>query len=115
MKQDRLDQILKFIVEDFIRTSQPVGSQNLIKDHNLSYSSATIRNDMAKLEKEGLIEKRHTSGGRVPSTKGLQYYIDHLKDDEVENSTAVDGFDKEFAMVFRNKAQSFEDMISNED
>ena len=112
MKQDRLDQILKFIVEDFIRTSQPVGSQNLIKDHNLSYSSATIRNDMAKLEKEGLIEKRHTSGGRVPSTKGLQYYIDHLKDDEVENSTAVDGFDKEFAMVFRNKAQSFEDMIS---
>lgn len=57
MKQDRLDQILKFIVEDFIRTSQPVGSQNLIKDHNLSYSSATIRNDMAKLEKEGLIEK----------------------------------------------------------
>ena len=112
MKQDRLDQILKYIVEDFIRTSQPVGSQNLIKDHNLSYSSATIRNDMAKLEKEGLIEKRHTSGGRVPSTKGLQYYIDHLKDDEVENSTAVDGFDKEFAMVFRNKAQSFEDMIS---
>ena len=60
MKQDRLDQILKYIVEDFIRTSQPVGSQNLIKDHNLSYSSATIRNDMAKLEKEGLIEKRHT-------------------------------------------------------
>lgn len=112
MKQDRLDLILKYIVEDFTRTSEPVGSMNLIKDHNLPYSSATVRNDMAYLEKEGYLEKRHTSSGRVPSTKGLQYYLDHLKDEEIKGENATEGFEKEFAMVFRSKAQSFENMIS---
>lgn len=111
-KQERLDLILKLIVEDFTRTSEPVGSQNLILDHHLSYSSATVRNDMAVLEKEGYIEKRHTSSGRVPSTKGLQYYLDRLKEENDDSSQTADGFEKEFAMVFRSKAQSFEDMIS---
>lgn len=112
-KQERLDELLRFIVEDFTRTSEPVGSENLIRDHRLTYSSATVRNDMAILEREGYIEKRHTSSGRVPSTKGLQYYLVRLKEDPLEEGGfATDGFEKEFAMVFRSKAQSFEDMIS---
>lgn len=112
MKQDRLDVILKYIVEDFIRTSEPVGSENLIRDHDLDYSSATIRNDMALLEKQGLIEKKHVSGGRVPSTKGLQYYLDNLREEDMKGFKGESGFEKEFALVFADKAQSFENMIS---
>lgn len=112
MKQERLDVILKYIVEDFIRTSEPVGSENLIRDHGLSYSSATIRNDMALLERDGFIEKRHVSGGRVPSTKGLQYYLENLREDDMKEFSHGNGFEKEFALVFKDKAQSFENMIS---
>lgn len=71
--------ILQTIVENFIDTNQPVGSKVISK--NINFSSATIRNDMSKLEKEGLIMKTHTSSGRVPSEKGYRYYIDYIKSD----------------------------------
>jgi len=76
--------ILKLIVEDFIKNAKPVGSQTLIDTYNLDYSSATIRNEMFALEEDGYIEKPHTSAGRVPSSKGYRYYIEHLrsKDDK---------------------------------
>ncbi len=71
--------ILKLIVEEFIKTGKPVGSQTLIDNYNLDYSSATIRNEMFSLEEDGYIEKPHTSSGRVPSSKGYRYYIEHLR------------------------------------
>ncbi|MBF0713418.1 heat-inducible transcription repressor HrcA [Gemella sp. GH3] len=71
--------ILKTIVENFINTNQPVGSKFI--SQNINFSSSTIRNDMSKLEKEGLIMKTHTSSGRVPSEKGYRYYIDCIKSD----------------------------------
>lgn len=76
--------ILKLIVEEFIKTAHPVGSKSLIETYDLSYSSATIRNEMFALEEDGYIEKPHTSSGRVPSAKGYRYYIEHLrsKDDK---------------------------------
>lgn len=76
--------ILKLIVEEFIKTAKPVGSQTLLEKYDLDYSSATIRNDMAELEVEGLLEKTHSSSGRVPSSKGYRYYIENLrsKDDK---------------------------------
>lgn len=76
--------ILKLIVEEFIKSAKPVGSQTLIDEYNLSYSSATIRNEMFSLEEDGYIEKPHTSSGRVPSAKGYRYYIENLrsKDDK---------------------------------
>lgn len=79
MSLTRKEKILKLIVEDFIQTAQPVGSNYLIEKYHLDFSSATIRNEMNQLEKDGLLEKTHTSSGRVPSTKGYKYYIDHLR------------------------------------
>lgn len=76
---DRQVLILQSIVENFITTNQPVGSKQLAQ--SIDYSSATIRNDMSKLEKEGLIKKTHISSGRVPSEKGYRYYVDYIKKD----------------------------------
>ena len=82
---DRQVLILQSIVEKFITTNQPVGSKQIAQ--NIDFSSATIRNDMSKLEKEGLIKKTHISSGRVPSEKGYRYYVDYIKKDyELSNS-----------------------------
>nr|WP_197969864.1 heat-inducible transcriptional repressor HrcA [Mesobacillus harenae] len=70
--------ILQVIVDDFIRSAQPVGSRSLSKKEEISFSPATIRNEMADLEELGFIEKTHTSSGRIPSEKGYRYYVDHL-------------------------------------
>ncbi|MGG1400488.1 heat-inducible transcriptional repressor HrcA [Bacillus salipaludis] len=78
MLTDRQLLILKVIVDDFIRSAQPVGSRSLSKKEEISFSSATIRNEMADLEDLGFLEKTHTSSGRVPSEKGYRYYVDHL-------------------------------------
>ena len=59
-------------------SAQPVGSRSLAKKPEISFSSATIRNEMADLEELGFIEKTHTSSGRIPSEKGYRYYVDHL-------------------------------------
>lgn len=75
---DRQLLILQVIVDDFIRSAQPVGSRSLSKKDEISFSSATIRNEMADLEELGFIEKTHTSSGRIPSEKGYRYYVDHL-------------------------------------
>ena len=75
---DRQLLILKVIVDDFIRSAQPVGSRSLSKKEEISFSSATVRNEMADLEDLGFLEKTHTSSGRVPSEKGYRYYVDHL-------------------------------------
>ena len=82
---DRQVLILQSIVENFITTNQPVGSKQIAQ--NIDFSSATIRNDMSKSEKEGLIKKTHISSGRVPSEKGYRYYVDYIKKDyELSNS-----------------------------
>jgi heat-inducible transcriptional repressor len=79
----RKDYILKLIVQHFIKTAQPVGSKTLIEEYDLQYSSATIRAEMNALEQEGLLEKTHTSSGRVPSSQGYQYYISNLRDSNI--------------------------------
>ncbi|MCH5180486.1 MAG: heat-inducible transcription repressor HrcA [Erysipelotrichales bacterium] len=84
MSLSRRDYILKLIVEYFIKNAQPVGSHTLIEEYHLDVSSATIRNEMFALEKEGYLEKTHTSSGRVPSSKGYRYYIDHLRNESVD-------------------------------
>ncbi|MFD1864031.1 heat-inducible transcriptional repressor HrcA [Planococcus sp. FY231025] len=70
--------ILKVTVDDYIQSAQPVGSNQLSKKSELPFSPATIRNEMADLEKMGFLEKTHTSSGRIPSQKGYRYYVDHL-------------------------------------
>lgn len=68
--------ILKSIVEEYIKTARPVGSKNLCK--KFKCSSATIRNDMLALENLGYLEKQHISSGRIPSEQGYRYYVDNL-------------------------------------
>lgn len=82
MLDKRKKKILQAIVEEYIDTAEPVSSGNLVKNYELNCSSATIRNEMAELEKIGFIEKPYTSSGRIPSQKGYRYYIDELLRDD---------------------------------
>lgn len=78
MLTDRQRLILNAIVDDYIRSAEPVGSRSISKRGGVGYSPATIRNEMADLEELGFLEQPHTSAGRIPSTKGYRYYVDHL-------------------------------------
>ena len=78
---ERKKRILQAIVEEYINTAEPVSSGSIAKKYGLDLSSATIRNEMANLEKVGYIEKQHTSSGRVPSAKGYRLYVDELLND----------------------------------
>lgn len=75
---NRKKRILQAIVNEYIDTVEPVSSGSLIQKYGLECSSATVRNEMAELEKEGYLEKTHTSSGRVPSSKGYRFYVDEL-------------------------------------
>lgn len=75
---DRRSRILALIIEDYVDSALPVGSQALVRKHALALSSATVRNEMSALEEEGYITHPHTSAGRLPSTKGYRYYVSRL-------------------------------------
>lgn len=77
-KRERQEALLQAIIQEYIQTARPVGSHTLVNEYGFDYSSATIRNDMAALERAGLIEQPHTSAGRIPTEKGYQYYIHHF-------------------------------------
>ena len=79
---ERKKKILQAIVEEYINTAEPVSSGSIVKKYGLDLSSATIRNEMADLEKVGYIEKTHTSSGRIPSEKGYRLYVDELLNDQ---------------------------------
>jgi heat-inducible transcriptional repressor len=70
--------VLRAIVEDYVSTTEPVGSKSLVDRHRLDVSPATIRNDMAVLEDQGFIAQPHTSAGRVPTDKGYRLFVDRL-------------------------------------
>jgi len=72
---DRQDKILRAVVEEYAEVASPVGSQLLAK--LFSVSSATIRSEMADLERQGYIKQPHTSAGRIPTDKGYRYYVNH--------------------------------------
>ncbi|MFP5336197.1 MAG: heat-inducible transcriptional repressor HrcA [Actinomycetes bacterium] len=80
MSDDRRLSVLRAIVEDYVATREPVGSKALVDRHHLGVSPATIRNDMAALEEEGLIAQPHTSAGRVPTDKGYRLFVDRLSE-----------------------------------
>ena len=73
---ERKRKILEIVIEEYTATAEPVGSLKLSKD--LGVSSATIRNEMAALEKLGLLEQPHTSAGRIPTTEGYRWYVDKI-------------------------------------
>jgi len=84
---DRRLAVLCAIVREYVATREPVGSRTLAERHGLAVSPATIRNDMAALEEEGLIAQPHTSAGRVPTDAGYRVFVDHLSRQPVRSAT----------------------------
>lgn len=81
---DRKKKILQAVIDEYINTAEPVSSGALVEKYGLDYSSATVRNELADLEKSGYLDKTHTSSGRVPSEKGYRFYVDELiKEDDI--------------------------------
>lgn len=78
MSDERRLAVLRAIVEDYVASNEPVGSKSIVDRHELGVSPATIRNDMAALEDEGLIVQPHTSAGRIPTDKGYRLFVDRL-------------------------------------
>ena len=74
----RKQKILSAVAENYLMTGEPVGSKFLQTETDLNVSSATIRNELADLSAMGYLEQPHTSAGRIPSQKGLRYYINYL-------------------------------------
>ena len=106
MLSARQKELLKLIVEDYIKTARPISSNSLCKI--LNCSSATIRNEMALLEEIGLIEKTHISSGRIPSEKGCRYYVDNImKPKELTGEDVL-----KLQQVFQNKSLVLTDAIS---
>ena len=106
MPTERQEKILKLIVEKYIKDPVPVGSKVISKAINCS--SATVRNEMGELEKLGLLEKTHTSSGRIPSEAGYRYYVDHLM--ELKKMNAEDML--KLQRVFKNQQLALSDVIT---
>lgn len=105
MLSKRKEELLKLIIEDYIKTARPVSSKSLIE--TLNCSSATIRNEMAELEDEGLLEKTHISSGRIPSELGYRYYVDNImKPKEITGDDML-----KLQTVFHNKSLVLDDAI----
>ena len=107
MLSDRQIKILNWIVEEYVKTAEPVGSKTLSSLPEFHYSSATIRNDMATLEEQGYLLKTHTSSGRIPSVKGYKLYVSGVLNNKEDES-------KEFPMIdeiFRRHEASKDDAI----
>lgn len=99
-------QILKSLIEEYINTAEPVGSETLEKKHNLAASPATIRNEMVTLEKLGYLKKPHTSAGRIPTAVAMKFYVKQLMK-EKELSVAETVALKEQVWDYREKEQRF--------
>ena len=102
----RQEKILKVIVEKYIKEPVPVGSKSISKE--MKCSSATIRNDMCALEDNGLLEKTHTSSGRVPSEAGYRYYVDNLMEPKEMNAEDM----LKLQIVFKNQQLAISDVIT---
>lgn len=125
---NRQIQILKAVIEEYIETALPVGSETLDKKYNLGVSPATIRNEMVRLTSAGYLKQPHTSAGRTPSSKALKYYVSNLlktKDLSVAEEVAVkekvwdkrhvlDKLLKEAASVVAQRTKSLSVITTNE-
>jgi transcriptional regulator of heat shock response len=116
---DRQKEILASVVREYSNSGKPVSSKELIENYSFAYSPATIRAEMNTLEDEGLLEKPHTSAGRIPTAQGYRYYVNEimqkgsLADGEkrkikvrVDNIRGGDDFSKEIAIILANFSES---------
>ena len=106
MLNNRQNELLKLIIEDYIKTARPVSSKALCD--TLNCSSATVRNEMAILEENGYLEKTHISSGRVPSEKGYRYYVDNIM--QPKELTGEDML--KLQTIFNNNSLMLDDYIT---
>ncbi len=105
---ERKKKILRAIVDNYVRTAEPVGSKMIAEMPGMDFSSATIRNEMAELTQLGLLEQPHTSAGRIPSPAGYRFYVDELMNDyrlSVDETKSIN-------QAMEVKMQEFDKMIS---
>ena len=86
---DRQQEIFEIVIEEFIKSARPVGSQFLAENYDLEVSSATIRNDLAFLEELGLLAKPYTSGGRIPTSQGWHFFIEEVRESDEFSRTEM--------------------------
>jgi heat-inducible transcriptional repressor len=108
MLDDRRSQVLKALVEEYIRDGEPVSSGSVLERSGLDVSSATIRNDLARLESYGFVAKPHTSSGRIPTHQGYRFYVDHLAPARLREGT-TDQIDSFFHDVHRRVSDLLKD------
>lgn len=115
MLTERQKQVLKKIVENYVKTTEPVGSKFLAALPEFELSSATIRNEMAILEEKGLIIKTHTSSGRIPSEDGYRFYVKTIleeNDDNEKNNHVYPMIDEIFEREMINREQAVKESMS---
>ena len=105
MSSRRLD-ILRAIVDEYVATQEPVGSKSIADRHGLGISPATIRNEMAVLEEEGLITQPHTSAGRIPTDQGYRLFVDKLA-----SVKPLSGAERRAIEVFLEGAVDLDDVV----
>ncbi|MCA1832534.1 MAG: heat-inducible transcriptional repressor HrcA [Actinomycetota bacterium] len=91
--------ILSAVVEEFIRSGEPVGSKNLVGRYRLTVSAATVRNDMSHLEELGYLVQPHTSAGRIPTDLGYRFFVDHLTQPVAIDENQKQALERELAPV----------------
>ena len=106
MLDERKLTVLRAIVEDYVSTTEPVGSKSLVDRHHFDVSPATIRNDMAVLEEQGFIAQPHTSAGRIPTDKGYRLFVDRLS-----SVKPLSGAERRAIETFLAGAYSLDDVV----
>jgi heat-inducible transcriptional repressor len=107
MLTDRQKLILKAVVDDYVKSAEPVGSRTISKRKDVQFSPATIRNEMADLEELGYLQQPHTSAGRIPSNKGYRFYVDHLMIPKKLSNEDV----RKIRMMFAEQFVEYEQLI----
>lgn len=106
MLSNRQTLIFKAIVDEFTRSAEPVGSKTLMDILEIHCSSATIRNEMVVLEELGLLEKTHTSSGRIPSSNGYRYYVENLMDKQLD-----EGIKNSLTEIFKERHYTMDEIV----
>ncbi|MFV2001198.1 MAG: heat-inducible transcriptional repressor HrcA [Acidimicrobiia bacterium] len=114
MLDARSSKVLKALVEAYIRTGEPVSSQTVLDRSGIDVSSATVRNDLARLESYGFVEQPHTSSGRVPTRQGYRFYVDHLSPAKLREATRdqIDDFFREVHVQISDMLRDTSTLVS---
>ena len=117
---ERQKNLLRAIIEKYIETAEPVGSETIEKEAGLGVSPATIRNEMVRLTSLGYLRQPYTSAGRIPTSIGMKFYVDQLMEeralslkDEVAIKEELDQANQRFDKLLRQTARSLADQTKS--